>query len=511
MSDINVPDSIPRPFVAAPDANRYFPSAVAEEARQRLSRSIVRGEGPALLIGSAGTGKTLLLDVLAKQFAEQMKIIPLLGGQICTRRALLQSILFELEIPYEGLDEGEMRLTLLSYLQPSEGKVRKLLLLVDESDALPSRLLSELRMLTNTSHQGELLISLVMAGGSGLEETFAEPSLAGFSQRLSSRCYLSAMGREETFQYVRAQSAAVGLQPETLFTKDGLEAIFAATDGLPRLINQLGDQIVWTAQSNDDMPICREKVQQGWSDLQQLPAPWHEPKAESHCFEGAVEFGELDSPSSHEDETKPEADEVPASIPMNRDAVAEFDFAEGYEVVEGIYESGVNAVELTVSSAETEEPFNTKGRPTEVAHDPFAEQFGQEEVVADRYVEFESALLASAPQVINRLDTAFAGELKDIASSYLAEAETGQSRVETTFSSESIHSDSIQFDEFDTELDPEEDLQEQVDQAVLPTTPGDLLIVEDERPSRAELVEGTNFRQLFSSLEARQEPARSVS
>lgn len=503
MSDINVPDSIPRPFVAAPDANRYFPSAVAEEARQRLSRSIVRGEGPSLLIGAAGTGKTLLLDVLAKQFSQQMKIIPLLGGQICTRRALLQSILFELQIPYEGLDEGEMRLTLLSYLQPSQDKVRRLLLLVDEADALPTRLFAELRMLSNTSHEGELLISLVMAGGAGLEEIFAEPSLSGFSQRLSSRCYLSALGRDETFQYVRAQTAAVGMQPETLFTKDGLEAIFAVTDGLPRLINQLGDQVVWVAQANDEMPICRDKVQQGWSDLQQLPAPWNDEVAEPSSFDGSVEFGDLDAELSEIPEETAETEDIPASIPISREAVAEFDFAEGYEVIEEIYENHTSPVELTVSSTDSLELVADDVAADEVvaddvAHDPFAEHFGQEEAVADRYVQFESALLAEAPQVINRLDTAFAGELKELASACLAEIES-----EVPSTENAVHTESLYLDEIDTELDPEEDHHRQEVEAILSTSPEELLVVEDERTTRAELVEGSKFRQLFSSLEAR--------
>ena len=57
MSDRPSPATSNRPFIAAPDASRYFPSAVAEEARQRISRAIARGEGPALLIGAAIRGR----------------------------------------------------------------------------------------------------------------------------------------------------------------------------------------------------------------------------------------------------------------------------------------------------------------------------------------------------------------------------------------------------------------------------------------------------------------------
>ena len=55
MSDPSMPESLSRPFVAAPHASRYFPAAIFEESRQRITRSIERGEGPAILIGATGT------------------------------------------------------------------------------------------------------------------------------------------------------------------------------------------------------------------------------------------------------------------------------------------------------------------------------------------------------------------------------------------------------------------------------------------------------------------------
>ena len=487
MTDMHVPDSIPRPFVAAPDVDRYFPSAVAEEVRQRLSRSIVRGEGPALLIGAGGTGKTLLLQVLAKQFAGQLQIVSLLGGQICTRRALLQSILFELGVAYEGLDEGELRLALVSHLKPERDNLRRILLLVDEADALPMRLFEELRMLSNTAHAGQPLINIVMAGNSGLEERFAEPELAGLSQRLSARCYLAPLGREETFQYVRAQTAAVDLEPETLFSRDGLEAIHAATDGLPRLINQLGDQLVWMAYGQNRAPICKQMVQEGWSEMQQLPAPWHNaPQAETPSFAGAVEFGELDSGS---DEMEI-ADDLPASIPISSASTSEFDFTASYE--SGTEPAEPVSDELELASEQNAMP---------VARDPFAEEFGQEESVADRYVQFEMTLLSEAPKVINRLDTAFAAELDQLFS---ADSVVEVAAVDHPTETATLSPIEEAFlDEEDTELDPEEDLEFTVEaQCVFAEAPTEVLVIDEQSAPQAELVEGKQFRQLFSSLES---------
>ncbi|MCA9260232.1 MAG: AAA family ATPase [Planctomycetales bacterium] len=264
----------PRPFLTAPDPRRYFPAAAAEEARIRIGRCIERNEGPALLVGSAGCGKSLLLDVLSHRFRDTHAVARLTGAQLCTRRALLQTILFELGLPYRGLDEGELRLTLLQHLRGSEAGPQRVLLLVDEADSLPSRLLEELRVLTGIVAEGQQLVQLVLAGRPTLEERFADPQLDAFSQRLAVRAYLTPLSREETFRYVRSQTAAVGWDPSEWFTSECLDAVFQATAGVPRLVNQLGDQLIVGAEGKRALPLGADDVQRTRAELQQLPAPW---------------------------------------------------------------------------------------------------------------------------------------------------------------------------------------------------------------------------------------------
>src|SRR5437879_2391692 len=109
-----------RPFAPAPQAKRYFPAGPAEAARQTLARCVDRGEGIGLLIGPAGTGKTLLCQVLADQFRARMAIAQLSSGRVSAPRNLFQAILFELSLPYRGMEEGELRLALVDYLTNKE-------------------------------------------------------------------------------------------------------------------------------------------------------------------------------------------------------------------------------------------------------------------------------------------------------------------------------------------------------------------------------------------------------
>src|SRR5436190_805984 len=221
-----------RVFPSYPQVARYFPGGSIEDARGKLGRAIERGDGPGLVVGGPGTGKSLLLQVLAAQYHEQSDIVLPACARLCTRRALLQSILFELGLPYRSRDEGELRLSLLDHLLSKEECPTGLLLLVDEAQTLPPALLDELRVLTNLVRGSLPRVRLILAGSSSLEECFTEPELESFSQRLTARCYLGPFNREETTQFIRAQLAASGATPDDIFLADACAAVFEATDDI---------------------------------------------------------------------------------------------------------------------------------------------------------------------------------------------------------------------------------------------------------------------------------------
>ena len=78
-----------------------------------------------MAIGAAGIGKSLLLQVLAAQYREQFDVVLLACAQLCTRRALLQAIHFELGLDYRRRDEGELRLSLLDTLLSGDEATRR--------------------------------------------------------------------------------------------------------------------------------------------------------------------------------------------------------------------------------------------------------------------------------------------------------------------------------------------------------------------------------------------------
>lgn len=499
-----------RPFAPVPDPARYFPAQSQEEARRRISRSVQRAEGPVLVIAGAGLGKSLLLEVVAKQFEKQLQTVKLDGAQLCTRRALLQTILFQLELPYREMDESELRLMLLSHLQPPQGAPKQILLLIDEANALPIRLLEELRGLSQLSANGLSLVNMVLAGAPVLEEQFTDPKLNLFSQRISARCYLAPFGRGETFQYVRAQVASLGGEPAEVFEDDALEAIFGVTDGVPRLINQLADQLMWTISETGYAPLDGPIVQQAWSEIQQLPAPWNTRLHETQST--PVEFGELDSSANHFAEDYETADfedfdeDLPASIPLrviNADnstdltgeACAQSAIAETDRLLKELDSIDENESAAAASPSATSASSTTN---------PFSEAFDCEEIVADPYSAFEYHLLGPALRVQNQSDCEFSEQLRmlelEIAPAVTATEDELEAAIllesSTACAGSNLYSDSVVSSD---EISAGDIL-----------SPGDILVIEEETIPSPEIVSGDRFRQLFSQLERECGEARVV-
>ncbi len=412
-----------RPFASHPRVDRYFPAAAIEDARSRLTRAIERGDGPGLVVGSPGSGKSLLLQALAAQYHDRFDVVLLVCSQICTRRALLQAILFELGLPYNRRDEGELRLALMDQLLSDEQNPDGLLLLVDEAQALSPALLEELRMITNLVRGGMPRVRLVLAGAASLEETFTAPELETFSQRLAARCYLGPWGHDETIQYVRAQLAASGAEPDAVFATDAWEAIVEATDGVPRLVNQLCDRALMAADAEQRPQVDRHVIQTAWADLQQLPMPWETP-AQSSAGESeeVVEFGSLSNEPAGEamgeepftaasftdEATTDQAEPAPEPVVEVAEVVDERDEPVSDDLAGDESPRAEECVE--VAEAETPGPRVYAG---DAEDDLFGGEFDEEEIVLDNFVAWDTIHLERLPQVTNNRDPQFSTRVQE--------------------------------------------------------------------------------------------------
>ena len=300
-----------RPFTMAPFVKHFFHDGPVKQALDQINESISRDAGPAIVIGQHGTGKSLLLTLLSEQHQQTFKVISLSCAPMTERRDLLQAILFELKQPYHNLSEGELRLSLIDFVKPVENCPNGVLLLVDDAQSLCSDLVDELRLITNFVRDGVPRVRLVICGTGRLEEVLTEPKLEPFNQRISSRCFLGNLTREQTQAYIHEHVARVGGDAATMFDQATTDAIHEATSGCPRFINQLAEQCMSYAAIHGSMVVEANMVEPAWAQVQGLPTASSNSSAPVQSEDEnwtVIEFGTLDD----EPETPADEDQMSA-------------------------------------------------------------------------------------------------------------------------------------------------------------------------------------------------------
>ncbi len=324
-----------RPFLAVPDVHSYFPSETIDAARTNVLRCLNRGEGISLIIGPGGVGKTLLLRLLGLPFQLDYAVVNISNHRLKTPKAFLQQVLFELQQPFCGSEENELRLLLWDHLRRSS--FPGVILLVDEGQTLSLSVLEEIRLMLNCDNGMFSRFRIAIAGTLELEERLTHPKLKAFNQWIVSRSYLEPLTRAETSEYIlwqtqnareteptQAESSAKPVRwtesksarefrvdpPHhhsdqfPLFDDFARAKIHELTGGVPRLINQLCDHaLVLACETNRDKTIDEPLVRSAWARLQQIPEqelinPLAAPTASS--TENVIEFGTLDDDPPNE-------------------------------------------------------------------------------------------------------------------------------------------------------------------------------------------------------------------
>lgn len=236
-----------RPFRPTPDSDSYYPATTHEQAVARLLQGIEADEGLLLLTGAAGTGKTLLCHRLLERLPADHASAFLTHGHFAGRTALLQAILFELSLPYEGRGEQELRLALIEFLLQNYKNGRRALLLVDEAHHLSADLLEDLRLLGNLEAGTGKAVQVVLVAQPAIIETLHRPELETVRQRLAVRVALNLLDVREAVDYLVHQFRSAGARPEAIASDEALELIARGTQGVPRLLNQAAHQALMLA------------------------------------------------------------------------------------------------------------------------------------------------------------------------------------------------------------------------------------------------------------------------
>ena len=265
------------PFDNVPDPSMYVechPSL--ENAMAETIFAIEEGnECITVIVGDVGLGKTLSLRMIIDSLDQKKYKIVLITNPDMSFVQLLREIIGQLtgkqcelkkkvdllecfnKLLFETIDEG-----------------RKVLLFIDEANALSPGNLENLRLLTNMQDDKKNLFTMVLAGQMELARRLEHPKRENLFQRIGAYCTLNKIQSEDMVKtYVESRLQLSG-GTRTIFSDDAFSYVYEYSEhGIPRLINKICKLCLKAGETNSFHQITGEVVREIGERFQRLTSP----------------------------------------------------------------------------------------------------------------------------------------------------------------------------------------------------------------------------------------------
>ena len=232
-----------KPFRQVPNPDFLFLSATHEEALAHLDYAVAEGEGFLMITGEVGTGKSTLCRSFFQKLDPGVACAYIFNSKLDPVQ-LLRSINTEFGIPAEAGTPHELIDILNAFLIGKRASGQKVVIVIDEAQNLPVESLEQVRLLSNLETTQEKLLQLVLVGQPELAEAIDSFELRQLGQRIHLACYLRPLSFDETVQYIQHRINLVSQKPQMPFAKGALRAIYAFSNGVPRLVNTACDRML---------------------------------------------------------------------------------------------------------------------------------------------------------------------------------------------------------------------------------------------------------------------------
>jgi len=237
------------PFENTPDTEFFFESEKHNEAFSRLSYVIEEKKSCATLTGAYGTGKTLILRELEREFRKKGYIFSSVNNPRLDDLGLLKMILHNFTGYNVPSRKEDVLMGIEKFLRDTYQDGKHVVVAIDEAQLIDdASVFEELRLLMNFQTETRFLLTLILSG---------QPELKGrlesnkqLSQRIVLGCSLSPLDFEETKKYVAHRLNISGLS-DKIFEDAALDTLYERSGGIPRWINNIANMSLLTAFSKN--------------------------------------------------------------------------------------------------------------------------------------------------------------------------------------------------------------------------------------------------------------------
>ena len=234
------------PFNLSPDPHFLYRSDQHEEALANLIYGVQSRKGFIVLTGEVGTGKTTMLECLRDYlFAQRIEFAFIFNSRI-TPIEFFEMIAYDLDLKCTRTSKTEVLFALHQILLQQASHGRTTVLLVDEAHNLEWDVLEEIRMMGNLENRNGKLLQIILAGQPELDRKLDAANLRQLKQRIVLRCNLRPFQEEETLDYIHNRMAKAGMPEQTIFSSELISDIHLRSQGIPRIINAICDNLLLT-------------------------------------------------------------------------------------------------------------------------------------------------------------------------------------------------------------------------------------------------------------------------
>ncbi|MBV7260180.1 XrtA/PEP-CTERM system-associated ATPase [Erythrobacter crassostreae] len=314
-----------RPFQLTPDPEFYFESSSHRKAMSYLGYGLNQGEGFVVITGEVGAGKsTLVAHLMDRTNPEEMTVAQVVTSAL-DGNELIHVVAQAFGIPVEGQDKAAALGAIERFLQDEAREGKRCLLIVDECQSLDLTALEEMRMLSNFQLGSHPLLQTLLLGQPEFRRTLAQhPDLDQLRQRIIASHHLEALDAEEVEDYILHRLKHVGWQGRPTLRPGLLPALFEATDGIPRRVNQVMNRLLLLGAIEEQDALTTEMLDAVIEEMGTDTARGSSSQPSPLSIEPSVETAE---PAEEQDIDSVPATEVAALLAQRDERTAELEAA----------------------------------------------------------------------------------------------------------------------------------------------------------------------------------------
>jgi len=251
------------PFRTCLDPQRFYQSPTHEEALARLHFLVEQRRRLGVLIGPAGSGKSLLLEVFGQQLRQNARPVAKLNllGLEPTEMLCLLGAQFGLSLE-PSASRAVLWRALCDRLTEYRYQQLETVILLDEADQAGKQVLTEVARLAHHDPSPESRLTLVLA---------ARPDRVGrLGQQLLDlaelRIDVEPWERGDTADFLQRSLSQAGCQ-SPLFADPAVARLHELAHGIPRRVSQLADLALLAGAGRELPQIDAEVVESVYREL----------------------------------------------------------------------------------------------------------------------------------------------------------------------------------------------------------------------------------------------------